>query len=339
MTLPEQAYTQFTDDLRICRLLNGMWQVSGGHGEIDRGAALEAMMAYHDDGFTTWDLADHYGPAEDFIGEFRKRLAKAKGEAALGNVQAFTKWVPRPVRISAGVVEKAVKTSMERMGVEQIDLMQFHWWEYRDSGYLSALNQLAFMVRKGVIKALGLTNFDTRHMRNLQDNGIWITSNQVQFSIIDRRPEVQMIPFNEENDVKLLAYGTLAGGLLTDRYLDQPEPGRDQLTTASLRKYKGMIDQWGDWTLFQELLGVLRGVADQYNVSIANVATRYVLDKSTVAGVIVGARLGVSDNREENKRVFDFALTDDDLDKIHEVTDKANDLFKIIGDCGAEYRR
>ena len=213
MTLPEQAYTQLTDDLRICRLLNGMWQVSGAHGEIDRAAALTNMMDYYTDGFTTWDLADHYGPAEDFVGAFRKQLAKAHGEEVLENVQFFTKWVPRPIRITSDVVEKAVQTSMERMGVETIDLMQFHWWEYRDSGYLGALNQLAFMARKGMLKALGLTNFDTRHLSNLQDNGIRITTNQVQFSIIDRRPEVKMIPYIKDNDVQLLAYGTLAGGL------------------------------------------------------------------------------------------------------------------------------
>ena len=67
MALPEKAYHQLAPNLRICRTLGGMWQVSGAHGPIDRDAALQAMLAYHDDGFTTWDLADHYGPAEDLI--------------------------------------------------------------------------------------------------------------------------------------------------------------------------------------------------------------------------------------------------------------------------------
>jgi aryl-alcohol dehydrogenase-like predicted oxidoreductase len=58
------------------------------------------MVAYHDAGFTTWDLADHYGPAEDFIGEFRRRLAADRGVEALANVQAFTKWVPEPGRMT-----------------------------------------------------------------------------------------------------------------------------------------------------------------------------------------------------------------------------------------------
>ena len=83
MPLPAEARTQLTPDLPICRLLNGLWQVSGAHGPIDRQAAVADMFAYHDAGFTTWDLADHYGPAEDFIGEFRRRLAAERGVEAL----------------------------------------------------------------------------------------------------------------------------------------------------------------------------------------------------------------------------------------------------------------
>ena len=74
---------QITPDLEICRILNGMWQVSGGHGPIDRGSAVEEMFSYHDAGFTTWDLADHYGPAEDFIGAFRREFTTRYGAARL----------------------------------------------------------------------------------------------------------------------------------------------------------------------------------------------------------------------------------------------------------------
>ena len=66
MTLPPYSRFPLAADLSICRILNGMWQVSGAHGAIDPARAVEAMFAYHDAGFTTWDLADHYGPAEDF---------------------------------------------------------------------------------------------------------------------------------------------------------------------------------------------------------------------------------------------------------------------------------
>ncbi|MBM3223551.1 MAG: aldo/keto reductase, partial [Candidatus Tectomicrobia bacterium] len=88
MPLPPASQFQFTPDMRICRLLNGMWQVSGAHGRIDPRAALQSMFTTLDAGYTTWDLADHYGPAEDFIGEFRRQLAATRGTESLSTMQA-----------------------------------------------------------------------------------------------------------------------------------------------------------------------------------------------------------------------------------------------------------
>src|SRR5690348_8821924 len=117
MRLEAEAYRRFTSDLTICRILSGLWQVAGGHGRIDPKAAVAAMLAYHEAGFTTWDLADHYGPAEDLIGAFRRRLAEVHGGEELKASQAFTKWVPRPGPMSDAVVDQAVGTSLRRMGV------------------------------------------------------------------------------------------------------------------------------------------------------------------------------------------------------------------------------
>ncbi len=339
MFLPAASRLQFTPDLRICRILNGMWQVSGAHGPIDPRAAIQSMVAYVDDGFTTWDLADHYGPAEDFIGEFRRQLAAARGAPALGNLQAFTKWVPRPGRMVRRLVEESVARSLRRMDVKALDLLQFHWWDYSDSGYLEALTHLAQLRDDGRIRQLGLTNFDTAHLQRILDQGIKVVSNQVQFSLIDRRPEVQMVPFCRDRQIHLLAYGTVCGGLLAEEYLGQPEPQAGALNTASLRKYKQMVDAWGGWGLFQELLRALKGIADRHEVSIANVAVRYVLERPAVAGVIVGVRLGVTDHRADNARVFSFTLDPEDLEQIEGVLARSQDLFRLIGDCGDEYRR
>ena len=339
MSLPPESRLRFVENLPICRILNGMWQVSGAHGRIDPSAAIDAMLAYHDAGFTTWDLADHYGPAEEFIGEFRRRLSAERGEAALSEIQAFTKWVPRPGPMTRQIVENNVDISLRRMEVERLDLLQFHWWEYRDRRYLDALEQLAALRDEGKIHRIALTNFDTQRLHEIAAHGVRVVSNQVQYSLIDRRPEVQMSQVCEEQRVWLLPYGVLCGGLLSDRYLGQPEPGPTELNTASLRKYKQMIDAWGGWQLFQQLLAVLRSIADKHEVSIANVAQRYILEKPAVAGVIIGARLGVAEHIAENARLFGFVLDDDDNVAIETVLGNARDLYRIIGDCGEEYRR
>ena len=339
VSLPESSQLLFAPDLRICRLLNGMWQVSGAHGQIDQGAAIQSMSAHVDAGFTTWDLADHYGPAEDFIGEYRRQLAASGGEEALTRIQAFTKWVPRPGPMTRQIVEDHIDISLQRMAVETLDLLQFHWWDYDDARYLDALAHLAQLRDEGKIRHLALTNFDTDHLKRITDQGIRVVSNQVQYSLIDRRPMFKMASYCQEQDIQLLAYGTVCGGLLTERYLGQPEPSRAALNTASLHKYKQMIDAWADWDLFQELLIALKGIAGKHGVSVANIAVRYILDRPAVAGVIIGVRLGVTEHREDNASVFEFSLDSDDNARIEAVLDQSRDLYQLIGDCGDEYRR
>jgi aryl-alcohol dehydrogenase-like predicted oxidoreductase len=337
--MSESRRLQFTPDLEICRILNGMWQVSGAHGSIAPQKAISSMFSYLDAGFTTWDLADHYGPAEDFIGEFRRQLVAQRGIDALNNLQAFTKWVPRPGKMTKEIVEKNIAISLRRMDVDSLDLLQFHWWDYRDKNYLDALYFLGELQQEGKIKHLALTNFDTEHLKIILSAGIKIVSNQVQFSLIDRRPLVKMAQFCQEHNIHLLAYGTLAGGLLGAKYLGHPEPNAMSLNTASLRKYKNMINAWGNWQLFQELLTVLKAIADSYHVTIPNVAVRYVLEQKAVAGAIIGVRLGVAEHIQENARIFDFQLSPQDYQKIDHVLQKSQDLLQLIGDCGDEYRR
>ena len=339
MSTPLSSRIQLAPDLQICRVLNGMWQVSGAHGPIDPEKAVESMFSYLDAGFTTWDLADHYGPAEDFIGEFRRRLADRRGSDATAGIQAFTKWVPNPGPMNRTWVEENIDKSLRRMGVESLDLLQFHWWDYGDERYLEAMGHLGQLRDEGKIRHLGLTNFDTQHLRKIVDEGHQVVSNQVQYSLIDRRPELQMAQVCQRQGIHLLAYGTLAGGLLSDKYLGQPEPRQAALTTASLSKYKQMVDTWGGWGLFQELLLAMKGVADRHQVSIADVAIRCILDRPIVAGVIVGVRLGVVDHLEDNARVFGLELGPKDLGEIDLVLSRSRDLYQAIGDCGDEYRR
>jgi len=338
MTLAENARFAFTPDLTICRVLNGMWQVSGGHGRIDPTAAVATMFAYHDAGFTTWDLADHYGPAEDLIGAFRRQLAARHGEARLGEIQAFTKWVPHPGAMTRRFVEDAIDVSLRRMGVDRLDLLQFHWWDYGDRRYLDALKHLADLCDEGKIRHIALTNFDTERLAVIVDYGIRIVSNQVQYSLVDQRPAARMAAFCAAHGITLLTYGTLLGGLLSEAWLGRAEPSRGSLATISQQKYKNMIDAWGGWALFQQMLSALKGIADEHGATIATVGLRGMLDRPAVSGVIVGARLGLADHIADNSRVFDLTLPPDDLAALEPVLAQSRDLMQVIGDCGDEYR-
>ncbi|KAJ8257513.1 hypothetical protein GJAV_G00186400 [Gymnothorax javanicus] len=325
--------------LEICRLLNGMWQVSGAHGPIDPEKAVTAMQAYVDAGLTTFDMADIYGPAEDIFGKFNSQL---KSVAPAQTLQGLTKWVPRPGPMDRKVVEKAIQRSLSRMQVERLDCLQFHWWDYSDKRYLEALGHLSDLQQDGVIRELALTNFDTLRLEEILSRGIPISSNQVQYSLIDRRPAAKMEKFCLAHGIQILTYGTLGGGLISERYLGCREPkSRAELNTASLSKYKNMVDLWGGWELFQELLSVLDTVARRHGCSIANVATKYVLDQPAVGGVIVGCRLGVAgaEHIQDNLRSCGVSLTPEDLHAVHAVLQRSHDLLLTVGDCGDEYRR
>jgi len=325
---------QLAPDLQICRILNGMWQVAGGHGQINSDSAISEMLEHHRSGFCTWDMADIYGPAEEFLGKFRKVL----DENELSKMQALTKFVPNTGPMSRSIVEHYIDQSIQRMNVKSIDVLQFHWWDYNDTSYLDVLHHLTKLRDEGKIKHLGLTNFDTERIQIMVEQGFALVSNQVQYSIIDQRPEVKMTPFCQKHDIKLLTYGTLLGGFLSEKYIGTSEPTRAELDTLSLQKYKNMIDAWGGWSLFQKLLAVLEQIAQKHNAGIANVATRFILDKPAVAGVIIGVRLGISEHRVENARVFGLELDSEDHEKIKSVTIQSNNLFEAIGDCGDEYR-
>jgi len=254
------------------------------------------------------------------------------------NSQALTKFVPSPGPMSKSIVEHYIDQSLQKMNTDILDLVQFHWWDYNNLSYLDAIEHLFSLKEKQKIKHVGLTNFDTERVKIMTEKGFTPVTNQVQYSILDQRAEKLMAPFCQKHEIKILSYGVLLGGFFSEKYLRTDEPTRADLDTASLQKYYNMIQEWGGWKLFQELLEILETISKKHDCSIANVATRFILDRPAVAGVIIGARLGISEHIKDNSKAFDVKLNSDDLSAISSVTTKAKNLFEIIGDCGGEYR-
>ncbi|XP_064984045.1 flagellar radial spoke protein 5-like [Musa acuminata AAA Group] len=330
------------DSLMICRVLNGMWQTSGGWGRIDRDDAVEAMLRYADAGLSTFDMADHYGPAEDLYGIFINRVRRERPPEMLEEVRGLTKWVPPPVKMTSNYVRENINVSRKRMDVSCLDMLQFHWWDYSNPGYLDALKHITDLKEEGKIKTVALTNFDTERLHIILENGIPVVSNQVQHSVVDMRPQQRMAELCQLTGLKLITYGTVMGGLLSEKFLDAnvsiPFAG-PPLNTPSLQKYKRMVDAWGGWSLFQVLLQTMKKVASKHGVSIPTVAVRYVLNQPSVAGSMVGVRLGLSEHIKDTNAIFSLELDDEDMNSITEVSKQGRDLLKVIGDCGDEYRR
>ena len=325
--------TKLGKNLSIRRLVMGLWQMADQERDgkpFDLDAAASALQAYARAGFDSFDMADHYGSAEIVAG----MVHKAMREQAERPPTILTKWCPEPGKMSADVVRKGVETALGRLGLDTIDVMQFHWWRYESPEYLDALFQLMRLREEGLIREIGLTNFDTQHLRMVIKNGIEIASNQVCFSLLDRRAAGELSQVAKDHDVAILAFGTLAGGFLSDRWAGQPEP--DNIPDWSRMKYKRYINAGGGWTPFQSLLSTLGNVAKKHNVSLTNIATAWALDHTSVRATIIGARLTENDHRTDNLRALEISLDESDRASIQAATDN---LICIPGDCGDEYRK
>jgi aryl-alcohol dehydrogenase-like predicted oxidoreductase len=301
--------TALAPGYEISRLLRGGWQLAGGHGPVDRDRAVDDMAAFVEAGVTAFDCADIYTGAEEMIGEFRARYERERGAEALRALKVHTKFVPdwdRLGKVDRAYVESIVDRSLRRLKMERLDLVQFHWWNYEAPGLVETAGILRDLQRAGKIDRLGGTNFDTPHTRALLEAGMPLVSMQVQYSLLDPRAENGLVPLARERGFGLLCYGTLAGGFLGDAWLNKPEPAEGTLTNRSLIKYKLIIDDFGGWALFQELLASLDAIARRHGVSIAAVAGRWMLDRPGVAGIIVGARY--ADHLAADLRIFEFDL-------------------------------
>ena len=311
----------------IARVTCGLWQVAdieknGATVEPARGA--DALAAYADAGFDTFDMADHYGSAEIITGRLLARRPAI----------AMTKWCPEPGPMTPDVVRAGVQERLDRLGVARVDLLQLHWWSFEHPAWLDALHEMARLRDEGLIGAIGVTNFDAAHLALALADGIPLVSNQVSFSLVDRRAAGPLSELCARTGVRLLAYGTLCGGFLADRWLGAPEPAA--IPDWSRSKYKRFIDAAGGWAAFQGILAAAAHVARKHGVSISNVATRFILDHPAVAAVIVGARITETEHRADNARAFAFALDDDDRARLAAAFAATT---PIPGDCGDEYRR
>ena len=322
------------DDDTPSKVIKGCWQLSGGHkGDLasDRTSkekgAVEDFQTFVNAGIDTFDTGPvgcGYGDSELVIGEFlRKSDYKCRVHTKLccvgreqGNLTE--KWVK----------ENAYDIPSQRLGGrKKIDMIQMYWNDYGSSNYIDCALYLTDMKHKGLIGSVALTNFNTKTMEEMVNKGAEISSNQIQYSLLDRRPDLKMNEFCKASGVRLLPYGVLAGGFLSNKFLEA-DVNDIVLDTGSKRKYSSVIRNFGGWNNLQKLLKVLDGIGKKHKQSIANVATRWVLEKPSVLAVILGARNDF--HVQDHQRLFQFTLDSDDLAKIEEALAKTNNA---VNDC------
>ena len=275
-------------------VIRGCWQLSPGHGtgwsrEL-AAAALDRAAEAARPGRLVLDCADIYGDAERLLGDWMASRQTKRDETVV-----HTKFVPDLKSLpsmSREHVREIVFRSRERLRVDLLEMVQFHWWDFSVSGWIETAGWLAELLEEGVIRHLGATNFGQRRLAELLDAGIPMASNQVQLSLLDRRPLRGLAQFCQERGVALLCYGTLAGGLLTDRSAEPSNeadaPKRPASDTRSLAKYRLIAEEAGGATALQRTRAALSEAAERHGAAMADVAVAYVLGQPAVGAAVVG---------------------------------------------------
>ena len=328
MKRSEVPTLELAPGFRISRIIKGGWQLSQGHRADAAEDPVADMAAFAQAGITTFDCADIYTGVEELIGRFRRKWKDELGHT--DGIRVLTKFVPDEDALATmdrAYVERIVDRSLRRLGMERLDMVQFSWWNYDIDRYVESALWLKELQQAGKIELLSATNFNSNAIQRMLEAGVRLSTLQVQYSPLDNRPERGLTALCDQYAMKLLCYGTVAGGFLSEKWLGQPEP-QPPFTNRSLVKYKLMIDEAGGWEKFQGLLDTLRTIADRHQATITNVVSAYMLSQPAVGALIIGA--ATTDHLSANLRAFDIRLTEQENRMILELcSGPAGDVFDV----------
>lgn len=339
--LPHDAYITVGDNnTPMCRVITALWQSYHTYGFVpDAQSLARAISELVDAGFRTFDISSSHTEPPLLPSEYIRFLTPSTTR----NLHICTRVDIHPYkfgRVSRHTVERIVDEQLKRIGVDRIHLLQLSCADFRDERYIDFLGELQELRRFGKIRSIGTVNFTTNELRHLASQKIHIASNQISFSLVDRRARVEMADWCRKRQVAMLAYSPLGAGLISERYLGLPEPTRNVRDTPSLMYFTAIIRIWGGWSLFQELLYAVKMVADKHAVKMSDVALNWALQQVSLSAVVFGPSFDT--HRSEDYlsfiRTFNFSLDEEDEQLLEAIAKKGNDLHRILGDCGQEFQ-
>ncbi|KAF9986608.1 hypothetical protein BGZ75_001598 [Mortierella antarctica] len=264
-------------------------------------------------GINFFDTAEVYGrgESENIIG----KLLKKTGEQGRTPPVVATKFLPFPWKMSyPSSLLSALKGSMERLGVDVIDLYQIHGPIHLRSIEVVG-DALAEAVKLGLVKTVGVSNYSidqtVRMHAALAKHGIQLASNQVEFSLLRRYPETSgLIAKCHELGVAVLAYSPLGMGRLTGKYsAENPPPSGRRFSNYPMQE-------------LVPLLGIMERIAKEHNVPMSAVALNYTICKGTIP--LGGARN--PDQARQNAKALGWRLSDKEMEELDSVA--------LVGDKG-----
>jgi len=289
----------------------GSW-VFGGDvwGEVDDEVSIRVMEDALEKGVNLIDTAPvyGYGRAEEVIGRFltgkKDKMMIATKCGLEGKGMAL-----RP-NLSAKFIREEIENSLRRLNVETIDLYQCHWPD-PNTPLQETFEELKKLVGEGKIRHIGVCNFGKAELSSACSMAP-IISNQVQYSVLNREIEKELIPFCEEKNISILSYGALGGGILSGKYKKAPAFSKGDVKSFFYKYYKGP-----GWDKAQKIGLVLHEIAVRHEVPASQVAINWVLRCRQTASCIVGCR--TEQQFRQNITASDWQLSAEEIAKIENV--------------------
>ena len=303
------------DELDIAPLGVGAWawgstRIWGYGKDYDRGDVGEAFRASMGEGVTLVDTAEIYGggASEKIIGEI---LREGGFE---GTPIIATKFAPLPYRFSARSLLDAVDKSLGRLGTETIDLYQIHF----PNPILkidSLMDALAETVKEGKVRRVGVSNYNVDRMRRaherLASHGVQLSSNQVEYSLLNRAPETNgVLEACRDLGVTLIAYSPIAQGLLTGKYGPGGRP-------SGLMRRSGRAFGEKNLKKIEPIVDILREIGDAHDKQPAQVALNWLITRRNTFP-IPGAKN--EHQARQNAGALGWEMTADEAEKLELAT-------------------
>lgn len=362
-----------------------MWQLgqSDGMGRDNAEDAVRNVCRLVDAGFTTFQIAqpeEGVALSDSGVQEWAERnvygrLRTEVPPSVLRGCHLMTRvGVPPAVEAvfdtanaqpfgNGFAVREEIGASLKRIGSECIDSVQVPY--VKDSPYhLDVLNVLFDAKREGIIRSIGGLNFPPSLIQSAEDCGFHLDTNRVQCNILDPNPFEESLSLCSSVGTKLIVGSPLAGGLLTDRFLQMPDMPHPLYFSSAEKRHLTTLQTWADrrhhdgdgsggdtsiWSLFhRDVLGALADISRKHRVPLAAVALRSALRKENLGSVVVSSRVGAAAEREERgvggyelpqslRQLFSFDLDEEDEERLWHVSGRKQ--LPSFGDQGLSHVR
>jgi len=312
MQIRKLGYT----DLKLTTVGLGTWAMGGpwqfGWGPQDDDEAIAAILASLETGINWIDTAPVYGlgHSEVLVGKALKQTSHKPIIAT----KCSLLWNDKKEKVSclkAQSIRRECHDSLERLGIETIDLYQIHWPEPEED-IEQAWEEMARLAKEGKIRYLGVSNFNVEQIKRLHEIHP-VASLQPPYSMLHREVEDELLTYCAQNEIGVLAYSPMQRGLLTGKF--SPE----RLASLPLDDHRRVNPDFHEprFTATLELVEQLRPIAERNGKTLAQLSISWVLRRSAVTAAIVGARK--PEQIIETAPASDWDLNEEDIEQIERL--------------------